>query len=246
MQSTESNTGPGLSLIVPLYQESAGVVHSVDALAAWLPSARQRRPVQLIFVDDGSSDGTGEQLREALDRVGEPEAQVLRHPENRGLSAAMVTGAREAQHPWIAFLDSDLTYRAEFVTTLLDASGDGVDVVLASPYHPDGAVEGVAGWRRALSSAASGLWRLAARREIHTYTAMVRLWRRSVWEECLPEHPGFLGVTESLLRAIRQGRRIQEVAAVLHRRRQGQSKMRVLAVAAGHGRLLLRWLGRRL
>jgi hypothetical protein len=91
---------------------------------------------------------------------------------------------------------------------------------------------------------ASRGYRLLTRSPIHTYTCMVRVYRRAVLEACRPRNAGFLGVTEVLLAALQRGYRVAEVPATLSRRRQGQSKMRVLAVGLGHlvafARLLLR------
>jgi hypothetical protein len=98
-------------------------------------------------------------------------------------------------------------------------------------------------WRRALSALASLAYRRATRAPLHTFTSMVRVYRRSVLEDCTPQHAGFLGVTEVLLQAIERGYRAIELPAVLRRRRAGQSKMRVLRVGLGHLGLL--WLARR-
>ena len=66
------------------------------------------------------------------------------------------------------------------------------------------------------------------------------MYRRAVLDACPPSEPGFLGVTEVLLCALRRGYRVAEVPATLRRRRLGQSKMRVLRVGLGHLGLMWR------
>lgn len=63
-------------------------------------SQRPNLPAEVIVVDDGSDDNTAE----VATKLG---AKVVRHPQNRGLSAARNTGLHATSHPWVALLDSD-------------------------------------------------------------------------------------------------------------------------------------------
>ncbi len=63
--------------------------------------AQTYRDLEILVVDDASTDGTIEALAEW------PEVTVLRHPSRRGVSAARNTGAAAARGEWLAFLDSD-------------------------------------------------------------------------------------------------------------------------------------------
>ena len=85
-----------------------------------------------------------------------------------------------------------------------------------------------------MSKIASKGYRLATGIPLHTYTSMVRVWRREALEACKPRRRGFSGVTETLLLALMQGRRVEEWPATMRRRRRGQSKMRVLRVGLEH------------
>ena len=95
-----------------------------------------------------------------------------------------------------------------------------------------------------LSSIASRTYRRLTGTPLHTFTCMVRVYRKPVLQACPPKHDGFLGVTEVLLAAIQRGYKVAEVPATLSRRRQGQSKMRVATVGFGHlgafGKLIFR------
>ena len=171
--------------------------------------------------------------------------EILQHDHNLGLIAALETGLSAARGELIAWLDSDLTYDPGVLTPLAAAVDAGADVAVASCYHPEGRVEGVAAWRRALSSMASAIYRRLTRAEIHTFTCMVRVYRRAVLEACAIEHRGFAGVTEVLLEAMRRNFLVAEVPATLQRRRLGHSKIRVFRAGLDHLGLMWRaWWAR--
>jgi dolichol-phosphate mannosyltransferase len=229
-----------LVVVTPCRDEQDGVEELVTSLDRWAQSEQATRRVRAVFVDDGSVDATADRLHrfcaEADSHCLQQAARLSQSPAG-GLTAALALGvaATTEDDALIGFLDADCTYPPEILSRLAARVDAGADVALASPYHPDGGVEGVPGWRLGLSRGASSLWRWASGApEIHTFTSMVRVWRRSVLLRCMPERGGFLGVTESLVRAARSGARIDEEPAVLRRRRTGQSKMRIARVAFGH------------
>ena len=239
-----------MTIVVPLYDERAGVPALADALRQVRKTSggespgRPERSIDLVLVDDGSHDGTWEALGEQFGN--DPGVELIRHPPNRGLCAALRTGGAAATGAYIGWLYADLTYDPEILLALAGQLDDGAAIACASCYHPDGTVLGVPGWRRVLSGVASTVWRIFTRSGQHTYTCMVRVWRREALEFCQPRYAGFLGVTESLLRALRRGYRVAETPAVLSRRRVGQSKMRVLRVGLGQLVLMVRWVLRRI
>lgn len=87
---------PGVSVVVPTYNRRDLVTRAIDSVLAQTYSG-----LELIVVDDGSTDGTADRLKGYGDRI-----QVLRQT-NRGVSAARNAGIRAAQGPLIALLDSD-------------------------------------------------------------------------------------------------------------------------------------------
>ena len=226
-----------VSIVVPLYNELAGVPGLQQRLLPFVHAWQAERPVDLVLVDDGSRDGTGA----ALKPLGHaPGVRVLTHAVNQGLTAALWTGITAAQGAVVAFLDSDLTYTPETLRPLVALLDQGADVALASPYHPAGRVEGVPPRRLLLSKGLSQLYRWFVHPEVWTFTGMVRAWRRDVLLRCRPERGGFLGIAEMLLRATADGARIAEHPAVLHTRQQGQSKLRLAPTILGHLDLLIR------
>ena len=108
-------TGWGVSVVVPTYNRADLVCRALASVEAQtVPAA------QIVVVDDGSTDGTGERLARQFPRV-----EVVRQP-NRGVSAARNAGIAAARQRWIAFLDSDdewLPEKLERQLRALAASG---------------------------------------------------------------------------------------------------------------------------
>jgi len=94
-----------VSVVVPFYNEEVNVpllAERVDAVFAGLPDYEY----ECVFVNDGSKDGTREQLERL--RAGNPRVRPIHLLENRGQSAALVAGMRRAKGDYILTLDGDL------------------------------------------------------------------------------------------------------------------------------------------
>ena len=94
---------PEVSVVVPACNEAGNVAPLAREIAAVL---RGRCAFEMIFVDDGSTDGTAEELLSAR-AAGLEELRVLRHSVRSGQSAAVRSGVRAARGAWIATLDGD-------------------------------------------------------------------------------------------------------------------------------------------
>ncbi len=91
-----------LSIVIPLCDEA----ENVEALCQELERCLAGQVAhELVFVDDGSSDGTYEVLAKMRGQLAG--LRVLRHACNAGQSAALLTGVRAARGDWIATLDGD-------------------------------------------------------------------------------------------------------------------------------------------
>jgi dolichol-phosphate mannosyltransferase len=217
-----------LSIIIPCYNE----IENVPKLCAeFFPVAAklaEDRSVEVIFVDDGSVDGTFAALTETFqDNFRGVPVKIERHNPNRGLGAAIRTGFAVAQGEIMVTTDCDGTYRFTEIPDLLSRLTSDIDIVTASPYHPDGNIDGVPGYRLVLSRGSSTMYRLLARREVHTYTALFRAYRRSVIDNVPFTANGFLAGTELLVHAIRMGYQVAEYPTVLHSRVHGESKAKL-------------------
>ncbi len=226
----------GLSIVVPCYNEQPSIKQLAERLETLAGVISDQYCVQLVFVDDGSSDATYQLLTETFDRW--PEVQVVRHEQNRGLIAALTTGFKNSSGQWIACLDADCTYDPTVLIMLLEHMEQGYDVVTASPYHSLGKVEGVAAWRIAISRVASGMYRLLFRSKLSCYTCCVRVYDAEMVKGVSISTAGFVGVTELLWRLDRMGARVGEVPVTLRTRVTGVSKMKTVRTACRHLRFL--------
>ncbi len=121
---------PRVSVVVPTYQRRGLVVEAVDSILA------QTEPdFEVLVVDDGSTDGTSDLLRE---RYGaEPRVRTIHQP-NGGTASARNRGLGEARAPWTAFLDSDDLWTADHLERQLAfaAAHPGSDLIACDVrYH---------------------------------------------------------------------------------------------------------------
>ena len=91
-------TRPVVSVVMPVYNGKAFIRQAVESVF------RQEVPLELLVIDDRSTDGTKEVLRPYMDR---PDFRYLRNEKNLGAGASRNRGVREAQGSFIAFLDAD-------------------------------------------------------------------------------------------------------------------------------------------
>lgn len=233
-----------VTLVIPCYNEEKVLKYLKNTLARLAAQVAGRYEIHCVFVDDGSTDRTWDELQ--IHFGTEPGCKLVRHERNRGVAAGILTGVREATTEIVCSIDCDCTYDPQQIEALLPLLADDVSVVTASPYHPAGQVKNVPPWRLLLSRGLSFMYRRLFRHKLYTYTSCFRAYRRSQVIDIELREKGFLGVAEFLIQVDRRGQRIAEAPAVLETRLLGQSKMKVLRTIGGHLRLIRRLLGERL
>ena len=230
--------GRGLiSLVIPVFNEEDGIDQLRERLGCVRAMWQETADVEFVFVDDGSSDNTQDALHKVFG--GDPLSQIAVHPANRGIGAAFRTGFARCRGSIVCTIDADCSYGPENLqrlTTALDEQA--ADIAVASPYHPQGTVEGVPHWRLVLSKSCSAFYRVVAPVRLHTYTSVFRAYRKTVVETVAFQEDGFVSATEVLIRAAEQGYRITEVPMTLHARKIGRTKMKILRTIRAHVRLI--------
>src|SRR5690349_3858969 len=134
-----------LSIVIPCHNESDGLDELAIQLGAALAGLRQTRTVELLLIDDGSTDDTLERLHAVFGTW--QDVRIVPHGRNLGLAAALRTGAANTTGAVIVFTDSDCTYPPATIAGLLQHMTPDVDIVTSSAYHPEGGVEGVPAYR---------------------------------------------------------------------------------------------------
>lgn len=237
---------PDLSIIIPCYNEEENIKPMRIRL---LETVKDLGFVcELVFIDDGSTDATWDELQDVFqeDQSSKVKIVIRRHTENRGLGAAIKTGFEVSSGSVLVTADSDGTYSFTEIPALLERLGSQTMMVTASPYHPEGKVEGVPGYRLLLSRGSSFIYRLLVDWKIHTYTSLFRAYRRELIDTIEVTSDDYLAGTEILVKAILHGGKVAEYPTILRVRQFGTSKARILQTIQSHLKFQLKVLAHRL
>jgi dolichol-phosphate mannosyltransferase len=218
----ELNPAPAW-LVLPTYNEAENVEAFVAAARAKLPAS-----AQVLIVDDGSPDGTGEvaeRLAERHDNV-----SVLHRQVKEGLGPAYIAGFRRALAAGAGLvleMDSDFSHDPAYLPRLLEAARRA-DVVLGSRYVAGGGVSDWGPLRKAISRGGSAYAKLILGVDVQDMTGGFKCFRREVLEAIdldSIQARGYAFQVEMTYRAIRGGFKVVEVPIVFRDRRVGASKM---------------------
>jgi len=167
-----------LSVIIPCYNEEAILSGNLTTIINYLEKKRCKYNWEIIIVNDGSKDKTGE-IADEFEAQYE-EVRAIHHPVNLNVGRALQTGFRHAKGNIIIVLDVDLSYSVEYIEEMADILIEKfADMVIASPYMKGGKVTGVPFSRRVMSLWVNKFMRIAAQDKFYTYTSMVRAYRSS-------------------------------------------------------------------
>lgn len=164
-----------ISVVLPAYNEEAVIADSLRRVCDFLRTIGDRCDWEVIVVDDGSTDRTGE-IASGFS-VTEPRVRVLRHATNFHLGQSLRFAFNNARGDYIITLDSDLTYDPEHIGRLFDAIEETkAKVVIASPYMESGKVSGVPRSREWMSRWANRLLGMSAKGDLTALTSMARVY----------------------------------------------------------------------
>ena len=223
-----------LSIVIPVYDEAANL------RPLWLEVADVLRELELtaevIFVDDGSTDGSGALIRELAGT--DKRIRLIRFAANAGLTAAFHAGFRAARGEIVVTMDADLQNDPRDIGPLL--------------RHLDG-FDAAVGWRRdrhdpwlkrVSSTVANTIRNIVSGDRVHDSACSLRVMRR----ECLEALPPFQGMHRFVPTLLRiAGHRVIEVPVGHRPRRFGRSKFTVRgrAVPAFEDLLAVCWMMKR-
>jgi glycosyltransferase involved in cell wall biosynthesis len=165
----DSDGKPEISIVIPLFNESQNLASLHAALDATLASTN--RSYEVIFVNDGSSDETGDRL----DEIGDGHVRVLHFRRNFGQTAALMAGFNNARGDVIVAMDGDMQNDPTDIPKLLDKLDQGYDIVSGWRQKRQDAA-----FRRNLpSKVANWLISTVSGVRLHDYGCTLKAYRRS-------------------------------------------------------------------
>ncbi|WP_245607223.1 polyprenol monophosphomannose synthase [Pseudonocardia spinosispora] len=209
-------------VVIPTYNEKDNLLPIVRRLHAAVPAT------DVLVVDDGSPDGTGE-IADGL-AAEDSRVKVMHRQGKGGLGAAYLAGfawALDRDYQVIVQMDADGSHPPETLPAMLDRLADA-DLVIGSRYVPGGSVVNWPKHREFLSRGGNLYSRLALGVGIRDITAGYRVFRRTVLSELALDEvqsQGYCFQIDMAWRTVRDGFRVAEVAITFTERERGDSKM---------------------
>ena len=208
-----------VSVITPVYNE----IKTLKLNIRRIQKALRKIPHEIIIVDDNSPDGSGviaDSLAEAYSNI-----KVLHRDSKRGLGTAYKEGFSLCSGDYIVSMDSDLSHDPCYLPEMLKAA-EGADLVIRSRLIDGGRIEGRSFWRDSLSVVTNGVIRLVTGKEILDWTIGLRVYRRALWEDVMPEvHCDKWDFQfESLFKTVKRVHTVREVPITFYERAGGESK----------------------
>lgn len=205
-----------ISVVIPTLNEAENVELLVRRIIECRPL-----PDEILFVDDGSTDGTPERVRALATSA--PVRLLEREAPTLGLSGAVIAGALIARGEILVVMDGDLSHPPERIGDLVQPILDGsADIVIGSRYVFGGSTPGWPLWRKVMSRIAAGAAFPLTR--VHDSMSGFFAMRRSMLLELTPAATGFKIAFETIVRGGKR-LRVVEIPIVFRDRAQGASKM---------------------
>jgi dolichyl-phosphate beta-glucosyltransferase len=123
-----TNSKKSLTIVIPVYNERDRIHLAIDALNAYEPP-EDIEIEKVVFVDDGSTDGTLRVLRGSEQKY---PSEVVAYSPNRGRGYAVRAGMKEAETDYAMYLDADMSIPLENLQGFAPRMREGVDVLVGS------------------------------------------------------------------------------------------------------------------
>lgn len=222
MISRTSETAPGarpeVSVILATFNERENLPRLLERLwAVSFPS------VEVLVVDDGSTDGTREFLEAAAPK--EPRLRLIWHEGKQTTLRAQCQGIALAKGRFIVVMDADLQHPPEVLPSMVTALQNGSALVVGSRYAAGGSAGPRTGFRTAVSRGAewTAKWLLPESRPLTDPVSGLFGFRREVFRPLPPDWRGYKLLL--FLQVMSRGQRVSEVGYRFEPRGSGESKV---------------------
>jgi glycosyltransferase involved in cell wall biosynthesis len=205
---------PLVSLVLPAFNEAAIIENNLHLLSEHMESLESEYRWEMIIIDDGSTDSTGELAKSFAHH--RENVFVLSHITNFGLGQAFRFAFNNCNGKYIITLDTDLSYAPEHIEALLTKIRETrARIVIASPYMKGGRISNVPWLRKNLSVWANRFLSVTAEGHLSTLTSMVRAYDAQFLRSLSLKSMGMDIMPEVIYKAMILGARIEEVPAHL-------------------------------
>jgi glycosyltransferase involved in cell wall biosynthesis len=218
----------GVSVVLPAFNEEEGITGTLDNLHLHLQHSGLN--YEVIIVNDGSTDGTGEMLRARQD------IRLIQHDRNRGYGAALKTGIRHAKYPLIVITDADGTYPNDRIPELVGLAAEA-DMVVGARIGRNVDYPFI---RRVPKWFLIRFAEWVARRRIPDLNSGLRVFRKDVVERFLNVLPDTFSFTTTITLAMLTKRYIVHYEPIDYYQRMGKSKIRAIRDTLQFIQLILR------
>lgn len=206
------------TVIVPVYNEKNGIKDTIDDLVAIREKSGFK--IDIIAVNDGSNDGTGE----VLDGFSSKDITVIHHPRNMGYGAAIKTGIRSCGSSYVAITDADGTYPNKRILEFFGrAEREKLDMVVGSRTGKNVNIQMI---RRPAKWILNMLANYLLSRKIPDLNSGLRVMKREVVEKFVAILPNGFSLTTTITLALLTNEYKVVFIPIEYSRRIGASKIR--------------------
>jgi len=202
-----------VSIVIPAYNEENAIVETIEQVREVMSASQY--DYELIIVNDGSTDNTGDKARQAG-------ARAINHEENQGYGASLKTGILAAKGDWIVITDADGTYPNDRIPDLLKEAGPN-DMVVGARVGDAAKIPLI---RRPAKWALAQFANYLAETKIPDYNSGLRVFRKDMAKRFFKILPsGFSFTTTITLSSLTNGYRVKYIP-IAYYERTGKSKIK--------------------
>lgn len=228
-----------LTIAIPLYNEEDGVENLYKELNKEIQYLQEFVDLNIVLVNDGSTDRTQELLESFFK---DDLFQIITHKKNLNLDGFLRTSISMCSTDYVAFLDSDCTYSPKLITEMLKILNTDIDVINASPWHPDGCVVGLSKFRQFVSKFANFIYRTILNKEVYTSSSILKLYKLETIKDIEIKSNGFVAITELFCKTLLKNTNYVEFPCQLTVRIYGSSKIQFTSTVFNHLKFILQLL----
>lgn len=232
-----------LTISIPLFNEQEGVENLYKELSSQVDNLKKCVDLKIILVNDGSTDSTKFLLEKFFkDKV----YKIITHNKNLNLDGFLRTSLNNCSTDYIAFLDSDCTYSPRLVLEMLKYLDEDIDVINASPWHPEGSVVGLSKSREFISMFANLIYRTILNKKVYTSSSILKMYRYDAIKNIEIKSKGYVSITELFCKTLINNSKFIEFPCQLSVRLYGSSKIKFTATALNHIKFMIQLIGLRI